>query len=949
MLDDLSQSALDYSPFVSSEINLYLSKQNYFLPALQHVLNISCNRLLSCLTSKNLSDLSLKKEQQLALDQLIPLSLTTEGDASSNYIWPRMNSGAEHAFIDQARTVISMQKREEIVNALEEALKSKFQAKYAVTFPTGTLALYASFIAADIRPGDEVIVPSYGRQENWGILLSMGAILVPVDLYDENDMHRIDGCMDPEKIVNEITNQTKAIVITHMWGLVCDAEKLEVRVKEEHEKQHVFNTIVIIEVASYAHFGKSATGKYAGSLTKKGIGAFSFNEPDHLSVSEGGFVLTNDDSLFHRLLFSMHGNEQCKLEVPSKSFVSKFCSAGWATKARMHPFVAAIALHQLQHVAPELIERRAEVARHMETKFAKLKSVSIPRFHLADDNQTKSATAFLSRYAIVLQYRPEAFDHRVSRVEFVKEIRRQASLDEGPDVKEVEVPSVIPIVDHELYMSPNSFFPQFNDEEIRKRRLEILLRSGFVSTTSELPFSLSSDYPESRKFFQSAIRLPVWDFKMTSDWEKVDIAEEKTMLRYIRAFRNAEKELLKKYDIGSEQMDASSQQCGKEFCQSSAGNSFNTSSRPDSGDETYKKDKDGLLRELMEELCKTSTDSEARHREDIINILCSFFMSEGIQKILVNVVISIREELNDLKKDVEVIDKKILSENRDISQDDQENYYLPLFQKTKRLMMTNFSEYDSLFEKKIFNGHYSFSELLNNDRVPFLKSLKVALKAEAFASALIVDRGNAFSAMNVFLGKGVILQMHNFDNPELEDDPHCHKKHFFSGLLFGEYVHRVWTLKEVENKNMGGVTLFECSKVDSQNETNPCRALPGKQLEVLMEHRHTADQVMYINSKTVHTVDAVSGVGPISVVLRSGKASSDTVYYQYFEDDKPGQPVSGPGGLVKLEKMENVDKNKKEEPRVEAFSKRKILSNREAVQVAKGFFEKLEGITLPRA
>lgn len=937
-LGDSLQKALHSSPLVTSQLHLLLSNNNSLHFSLCKVLHLLCDEVQNGLVENNISTIIREKEQHLAQSLLTPLSLAGGSYVRPDYVWPNMDGRSVHAIINQARTSISMQKREGIVRDLEEALEAKFHAKFAVTFPTGTLALYASFIAADVQPGDEIIVPAYTFHGTWSTLPSMGAVLVPVDLYDENSPHRIDGCMDPEKVVAAITAKTKAVVVTHMWGLVCDVETIEARIQEELKYRQLSNKIVIIEDAAHAHFATSPSSKYAGSLTNNGMGAFSLNGPKPLSAGEGGFVLTNDEALYHRLVFSMHYNKRCKLEIPPESPLHKFCSTGWGIKARIHPLAAALALHQLQFIAPTLVSRRSVVARRMELEFGTLRSVSIPRFPRINESESKLSTAVPSHYAFVLQYNAKAFGHRVSREDFVKEVQQQAILSENVELADLDMPSMRPIVEHNLYMNPNVIFPHFETGEVKKRRMEILLQSASVLHSGKNGPILISDYPESRKFFQRAIKIPVWHFLSTEERTADDFADERTMLRYVQAFRRAEGVFSEKYGIAKGQEGDSSYLCN-ETVSSCLADDGKGPSRGEFGNTTDKDETSSSLSLLVTELCDEEPKTGMRGHAGVNKTLCQFFSGPATLKILSTIVEKLRKDVMELRANVEVFDKQVLTEERDISQEDKDEY-LAFFEKTKQLMTTNFAEYDDLFGKQIFKGKYSFSELLSNERVPWLKALKVFLKAEAFASTLVVERGNAFSAIKVFMGKGVILQMHNFDNPELQDDPHCHKKHFFSGLLVGEYKHRIWRVKDSKKENMNGVTLFECSKVDSLTQANPCRELPGKQLEVLMEHRHQTGQVLYIHSKTVHTVETSSNISPISVVLRSGKASTDTVYYQYFENDNPGHPVSGPGGLIKWQKEEG-DNSDKGQARVVAFSKRKILSGREAVEVAKGFFEKL--------
>ena len=166
-----------------------------------------------------------------------------------------------------------------------EKLLSKFvKSKFAVAVNSGTAALQASLYAIDIKPGDEVLVPSFTFVATANSVKSVGAKPIFVDILKDN------YTMDPEDLKKKITRRTKAIIPVHLYGhMAYMYEILEIAKKKN---------IKIIEDASQS-LGSKLKGKHSGTFSD--LGCFSLYGGKIITSGEGGAIVTNDKKLFEKL------------------------------------------------------------------------------------------------------------------------------------------------------------------------------------------------------------------------------------------------------------------------------------------------------------------------------------------------------------------------------------------------------------------------------------------------------------------------------------------------------------------------------------------------------------------------------------------------------------------------------------------------------------------------
>lgn len=152
-----------------------------------------------------------------------------------------------------------------------------------ISVHSGTDALHLAFILAGIKPGDEIIsTPMTAEPTNTSIKMVGGKIVW-------GDVDPDNGLLDPKSVRLLITEKTKAIVLVHYAGMVCDMDEFYKISKE-------FN-IPIIEDAAHA-LGSKHAGKMIG--TEADYTIFSLQAIKHLTTVDGGFLAMNKTDQMER-------------------------------------------------------------------------------------------------------------------------------------------------------------------------------------------------------------------------------------------------------------------------------------------------------------------------------------------------------------------------------------------------------------------------------------------------------------------------------------------------------------------------------------------------------------------------------------------------------------------------------------------------------------------------
>ena len=162
-------------------------------------------------------------------------------------------------------------------------IEEHFSAQKALLTTSCTSALEMAAILCDIKPGDEVIMPSYTFVSTADAFVARGAKIVFVDI--RPDTLNIDENL----IESAITDKTKAIVPVHYAGVSCEMDKIM-------EIAQKYNLIVVEDAAQ----GVMSTYKGQALGTIGDFGCYSFHETKNYSMGEGGAVIIKDEKFFEK-------------------------------------------------------------------------------------------------------------------------------------------------------------------------------------------------------------------------------------------------------------------------------------------------------------------------------------------------------------------------------------------------------------------------------------------------------------------------------------------------------------------------------------------------------------------------------------------------------------------------------------------------------------------------
>ncbi|MCW5202168.1 DegT/DnrJ/EryC1/StrS family aminotransferase, partial [Desulfobulbus sp. US4] len=240
----------------------------------------------------------------------------------------------------------------EYINRFEELFRQYLGVKYAIATSSCTGALHMGMAALGIGPDDEVIMADTNWIATAAPIVHLGAKPVFVDILADS------WCIDPERVELAITSRTKAIIAVHLYGNLCDMDRL-LAIGEKHG-------IPVIEDAAEA-IGSVYHGKRAGSIGK--FGTFSFHGTKTLTTGEGGMFVTNDAELYeHVLTLSNHGR--------SHSQTKQFWPDMVGFKYKMSNIQAAIGCAQMERIE-ELTGRKREILAYYRRHLEKLPGVTM--------------------------------------------------------------------------------------------------------------------------------------------------------------------------------------------------------------------------------------------------------------------------------------------------------------------------------------------------------------------------------------------------------------------------------------------------------------------------------------------------------------------------------------------------------------------------------------------
>ena len=162
-------------------------------------------------------------------------------------------------------------------------MEERFNAEKVLLTTSGTAALEMAAVLCDLKPGDEVILPSFTFSSTATAFQAMGATLVFVDV--RPDTMNIDEA----KIEAAVTERTRVIVPVHYAGVACEMDAI-IKIARRHN-------LIVVEDAAQAVMS-TYKGRACGTIGT--FGCYSFHETKNYSMGEGGAIVINDPAYIER-------------------------------------------------------------------------------------------------------------------------------------------------------------------------------------------------------------------------------------------------------------------------------------------------------------------------------------------------------------------------------------------------------------------------------------------------------------------------------------------------------------------------------------------------------------------------------------------------------------------------------------------------------------------------
>lgn len=282
----------------------------------------------------------------------------------------------------------------EYIYHFEDAFKVHLGSKHAIATSSCTGALHMGLAALGVGPGDEVIMADTNWIATAAPIVHLSARPVFVDVLADS------WCIDPDRVEHAITPRTKAIIAVHLYGNLCDMDRL-LAIGEKYG-------IPIVEDAAEA-IGSLYHGKRAGSMGRFGV--FSFHGTKTVTTGEGGMFVTSDPELYERVLtLSNHGR--------ARTQPRQFWPDAVGFKYKMSNIQAAIGCAQMKRL-DELVARKRDILRYYRERIETIPGVAMNPERPGTINGAWMPTVVfdvrtnVTRDALLAAFRDETIDARV--------------------------------------------------------------------------------------------------------------------------------------------------------------------------------------------------------------------------------------------------------------------------------------------------------------------------------------------------------------------------------------------------------------------------------------------------------------------------------------------------------------------------------------------------------
>ena len=278
-----------------------------------------------------------------------------------NKIFFNQPSTIDHE-IDNIRNIKNFSSEGFYSKKCSQWLKRNIKCKEALLVKSCTAALEMSAILINVKPKDEIIMPSFTFTSTANAFVLRGAKPIFVDIDPETQN------LDPKAIDKAITKKTKAIVVVHYAGISCDMDSIMKIAKREN--------LYVIEDAAQAILS-SYKNKPLGSIGD--LGTLSFHETKNIHCGEGGALLINNPKFIKRA--KIIRDKGTNRDLFNKNIVKKYTWVDFGSSYQLSELNAAFLYGQLRQ-AKNVIRSRLKIFKLYRKIFENLEKknfIKIPK------------------------------------------------------------------------------------------------------------------------------------------------------------------------------------------------------------------------------------------------------------------------------------------------------------------------------------------------------------------------------------------------------------------------------------------------------------------------------------------------------------------------------------------------------------------------------------------
>lgn len=242
-------------------------------------------------------------------------------------------SGNERRYLIDAFDSTWISSKGAYIDRFEAAISAATGIPHVAAVSNGTVALHLALHCLDLKPGDEVIVPSFTYIASVNTIAQTGATPVFAEV------KRDDWLLDPDDVVRRITPRTRAILVVHLFGAACDMPAFQ-KIARDHK-------LALVEDCAEA-LGTTFDGVHVGNFGT--VATFSFFGNKTVTTGEGGMVGSTDADLNRRMAIVKGQGQDPK---------RRYWHIELGFNYRMTNLCAAIGLAQTERLSKTLQRKRA--------------------------------------------------------------------------------------------------------------------------------------------------------------------------------------------------------------------------------------------------------------------------------------------------------------------------------------------------------------------------------------------------------------------------------------------------------------------------------------------------------------------------------------------------------------------------------------------------------------